>query len=71
MAKAGEKLVKMVEAHIKARAWTVLPMDVKIVTAQMSDDSGIMGSALAARDHINRTKSEVGMQHDSMKSMTV
>lgn len=49
LAKAGDVLLQLIRARIDSRAWTILPTDVKLLTAQSIEFGGVVGAALAAK----------------------
>ena len=51
MSKAGDLLIAGIYRHFHARAWTVLSDNVKIVLAESSGYSGIIGATLAGKEN--------------------
>jgi hypothetical protein len=53
MSKSGALLLTLVEKHLRKKTWTVLPTQVKLLTASTRHaddvDVGILGAALVAR----------------------
>eukprot|EP01032_Pedospumella_encystans_P009217 gene9217-10873_t len=49
LAKAGDVLLQLIEKHMKALAWTILPTNVKLLTAKSLEFGGVVGAALAAK----------------------
>ena len=49
LAKAGDVLLDLVRTAITAKAWTILPNEAKLMTAQSLDFGGVVGAALAAK----------------------
>jgi len=49
LAKAGDVLLQLIEKHMKALAWTILPTNVKLLTAKSLEFGGMVGAALAAK----------------------
>lgn len=49
LAKAGDVLLQLIQKYINAKTWTILPTDVKLLTAQSIEFGGAVGAALAAK----------------------
>ena len=68
MAKAGGDLLLKVKQRVKSRTWTVLPTDVRIVTASNASEAGTLGAALAAAHsitHLQKTRCAVASDSNS------
>eukprot|EP01039_Chlorochromonas_danica_P003736 gene3736-4085_t len=50
LAQAGDALLTAIRRYVSQKTWTVLPTDVKLVTAR-SEEAGLVGAALAAQKH--------------------
>lgn len=48
LAKAGDVLLQLIDKQIKARTWTILPTDVKLLTAKSIEFGGVVGAALVS-----------------------
>jgi glucokinase len=58
MSKSGDFLIDLVQKYIQKKTWTILKSDIKLVIAQSSNNAGIMGAAMAAKqkiDTVNKT----------------
>eukprot|EP01038_Epipyxis_sp_PR26KG_P007488 gene7488-10203_t len=51
MSNAGSYLIDKIKKQVKELTWTVLATDVIIMNASASDDAGVIGVALAAKQH--------------------
>ena len=60
MSKAGTVLLDLVQKHIKALTWTVLPTDVSVVVARSKANSGTIGAALASKNFAASASASTG-----------
>lgn len=49
LAKAGDVLLQLIQKYLTAKTWTILPTDVKLLTAQSIEFGGAVGAGLAAK----------------------
>ena len=52
MTQAGESFRLRIEESILANSWKVLPTNIRVVLSTSSEDNGIIGSAIAAKEYV-------------------